>query len=68
MSEPSLTLPLLRPARVARLLCMMQKKRAFGPLGSLVDPLCGSTLLAGEGLIAIAASAKVCEALALSRG
>ena len=30
-----LTFPSLRPARVARLLCMMQKKRAFGPQGPL---------------------------------
>ncbi len=31
-----LTFPSLRPARVARLLCMMQKKRAFGPRGPLL--------------------------------
>ena len=47
MSVSSLTLPLLRPARVARLSCMMQKKRAFGPRGS---PLSRD---AGEGQLSL---------------
>ncbi len=41
MSELSLTLPALRPARVARLFSMMQKERAVGPRGPHPLPLAG---------------------------